>query len=235
VELARAQLARGVRHFLCVGGDGTTHEVLNGALPTTLGAGERITVGMLPLGTGNSFLRDFGITSAEEAMRRVRRGRVQPVDALRIVHRDGSLYAFNLLGLGFAARAGALTNRRFKPLGALGYILAVVQSTVELATDAYPFAADRASSDGRPAILLPVPNSRPPGGGTPMAPPAEVDHREPGGNRLGPRPRGRPRHCRKRPARRRRPGLPPPAAPAAVQSGSSPPVLPLPHPRPGLA
>jgi YegS/Rv2252/BmrU family lipid kinase len=191
IELARAQLARGVRRFVCVGGDGTTHEVLNGALPTLLGGGERLTIGMLPLGTGNSFLRDFGITGPEEAIRRVRRGRTHPVDALRIVHRDGELFAFNLLGLGFAARAGALTNRRYKPLGALGYVAAVVQSTIELPTDAYPFSTDRADRDARPSLLLSFSNSRATGGGMQMAPRAEVDDGELDVIRIGPMPRGR--------------------------------------------
>jgi YegS/Rv2252/BmrU family lipid kinase len=194
IELARARIARGARRFLCVGGDGTTHEVLNGALPTLLAegtAGGRLLLGMLPLGTGNSFLRDFGIESAEEALRRVRRGRARPVDALRIVHRDGTLFAFNLLGLGFAARAGALTNRRFKPLGALGYVAAVVQSTIELATDAYPFSTDRAARDERPSILLSFSNSRATGGGMQMAPRAEVDDGELDVIRIGPMPRSR--------------------------------------------
>jgi YegS/Rv2252/BmrU family lipid kinase len=189
VDLAKRELDRGVRRFLCVGGDGTTHEVLNGALPTA--GSDRVTVAMLPLGTGNSFLRDFGITSAEEATRRIERGHTRAVDALRIVHADGELYAFNLLGLGFAARAGALTNRRYKPLGTAGYIAAVVQSTIELATDAYPFSTDRAPRDERPAILLSFSNSRATGGGMQMAPRAETDDGELDVIRIGPMPRGR--------------------------------------------
>ncbi|GAB4198302.1 MAG: diacylglycerol kinase family lipid kinase [Sandaracinaceae bacterium] len=192
IDLARAQVVRGTRRFLCVGGDGTTHEVLNGALPPLLAEGaERLQIGMLPLGTGNSFLRDFGITNAEEALRRLRRGRAHPVDALRVVHRDGSLFAFNLLGLGFAARAGALTNRRYKPLGTVGYVAAVIQSTIELATDAYPFSTDRAPRDARPALLLSFSNSRATGGGMQMAPRAEVDDGELDVIRIGPMPRGR--------------------------------------------
>lgn len=193
VDLAKRELDRGVRRFLCVGGDGTTHEVLNGAL-AELGAAndsERVTIAMLPLGTGNSFLRDFGITSAEEATRRIERGRTRAVDALRVVHRDGELYAFNLLGLGFAARAGALTNRRYKPLGTAGYIAAVVQSTVELAIDSYPFTTDRAERDARPSILLSFSNSRATGGGMQMAPRAETDDGELDIIRIGPMGRGR--------------------------------------------
>jgi diacylglycerol kinase (ATP) len=193
VDLARREIDRGVRRFLCVGGDGTTHEVLNGAFGG-LGASageERVTVAMLPLGTGNSFLRDFGITNAEEASRRIERGHTRAVDALRIVHAGGELYAFNLLGLGFAARAGALTNRRYKPLGTAGYIAAVVQSTIELATDAYPFSTDRSARDDRRSILLSFSNSRATGGGMQMAPRAETDDGELDIIRIGPMPRGR--------------------------------------------
>jgi YegS/Rv2252/BmrU family lipid kinase len=194
VDLAKREIDRGVRRFLCVGGDGTTHEVLNGAfggLRANAGEADRITVAMLPLGTGNSFLRDFGITNAEEASRRIERGHTRAVDVLRIVHADGELFAFNLLGLGFAARAGALTNRRYKPLGTAGYIAAVVQSTIELATDAYPFSTDRAPRDDRRSILLSFSNSRATGGGMQMAPRAETDDGELDIIRIGPMPRGR--------------------------------------------
>jgi len=194
IELARRELDRGVRRFLCVGGDGTTHEVLNGALPTLLAgadaAHDRLTVAMLPLGTGNSFLRDFGITGAEEAVRRIERGHTRAVDVLRIVHRDGELFAFNLLGLGFAAEVGALTNRRYKPLGAAGYIAAVVQKTIDLPLESYPFSTDRAARDDRRAILLSFSNSRATGGGMQMAPRAETDDGELDVIRISPMSRG---------------------------------------------
>lgn len=188
--LVQRELDRGTRRFLCVGGDGTTHEVLNGAL-SRLAPTDRVTIAMLPLGTGNSFLRDFGVTTAEQAVRRIERGQTRPVDALRVVHAAGELFAFNLVGLGFAARAGGLTNRRYKPLGAAGYVAAVVQSTVELAIDAYPFSTDRAGRDDRPAILLSFSNSRATGGGMQMAPRAEVDDGELDIIRIGPMPRAR--------------------------------------------
>jgi diacylglycerol kinase family enzyme len=91
---------------------------------------------------------------------------------------------------GRAARAGALTNRRYKPLGAAGYVAAVVQSTLELATDAHPFSTDRAPRDGRPAILLSFSNSRATGGGMQMAPRAETDDGELDIIRIGPMSRG---------------------------------------------
>ncbi|MCZ7681126.1 MAG: diacylglycerol kinase family protein [Sandaracinaceae bacterium] len=57
-EIAREAWREGHRRFLGVGGDGTSYEIVNGLFPHE--GGERPVVGMLPLGTGNSFLRDFG-------------------------------------------------------------------------------------------------------------------------------------------------------------------------------
>src|SRR6266481_6225873 len=58
LQLAREAYSQGYRRFLAVGGDGTAHEILNGVLAGNPDA-SRISLGFLPLGTGNSFLRDF--------------------------------------------------------------------------------------------------------------------------------------------------------------------------------
>src|SRR5690242_1235915 len=57
-KIAGDAYSRGVRNFIAVGGDGTSYEVINGILPQAISR-ERPTLGFLPLGTGNSFLRDF--------------------------------------------------------------------------------------------------------------------------------------------------------------------------------
>src|SRR5580693_2545658 len=63
VRLARDAYARGYRRFLAVGGDGTGHEILNGIFGggassegtvAEHAATNRVALGFLPLGTGNS-------------------------------------------------------------------------------------------------------------------------------------------------------------------------------------
>src|SRR3979490_2767496 len=58
VQLAREAYDQGYRHFLAVGGDGTAHEILNGVFAGRKSV-ERVGLGFLPFGTGNSFLREF--------------------------------------------------------------------------------------------------------------------------------------------------------------------------------
>ena len=62
--IARAAYKCGYRKFLAVGGDGTSYEVVNGLFPDSLADNDAsqdkiATLGFLPLGTGNSFLKDF--------------------------------------------------------------------------------------------------------------------------------------------------------------------------------
>ncbi|MGH9681337.1 MAG: acylglycerol kinase family protein, partial [Candidatus Acidiferrales bacterium] len=62
--LAHEAYAGGFRYFIAVGGDGTGYEIVNGLFPEALTEG-RAALGFLPLGTGNSFLRDFTNEGAE--------------------------------------------------------------------------------------------------------------------------------------------------------------------------
>ena len=65
--MAREAYRRGVRNFIAVGGDGTSYEIVNGLFPEVLDDGPP-TLGFLPLGTGNSFLRDFSDRGVEHAI-----------------------------------------------------------------------------------------------------------------------------------------------------------------------
>jgi len=67
VELAYTAALNGATHIICMGGDGSLNEVVNGVMlfkqnnPASA-ALRQIRVGVLPHGTGNDFARMFGIT-----------------------------------------------------------------------------------------------------------------------------------------------------------------------------
>jgi diacylglycerol kinase (ATP) len=163
----------GTRRFLAVGGDGTTFEMLNGLFPEAAEAREPPLLASLPLGTGNSFLRDFGVTDAVAALAAVEAGRERTVDVVRCVHREGELFYVNLLSTGFSATAGELTNRAFKPLGPAGYVAAVLACVARLAHPVLPIRLDDGERDDRPAVLLSFSNSRYTAGTMEMAPRAD--------------------------------------------------------------
>src|SRR5436190_14638541 len=100
VQLAREAYDQGYRRFLAVGGDGTAHEILNGVFAGRT-AVQRIALGFLPLGTGNSFLRDFTEDGAAASIQALLQGRSRTVDLLRLTHAVGEIYSLHLRNVGF--------------------------------------------------------------------------------------------------------------------------------------
>jgi diacylglycerol kinase (ATP) len=173
-RMAREAHQQGFRNFLAVGGDGTSYEIINGLFPLHPAA-EKVSLGFLPLGTGNSFLRDFtdkGLTYAQQAILERKR---RPCDVLELVHREGSLFYINLLSFGFTAQAGELTNRRFKPFGELGYLAAILLTWMKLYYPIFPLKLNGSKGwDRRPCIYLTFSNSRYTGGQLMIAPFADT-------------------------------------------------------------
>jgi diacylglycerol kinase (ATP) len=174
-RLAREAYACGVRKFISVGGDGTAYEIVNGILPAALAAGEqgRARLGFLPLGTGNSFLRDFSHAGTEHAITALLEGRSRACDVVRLVHDDGELYYINLLSVGFVADVAAVANRRFKRLGAAGYALAVVLETASLTPRRFCMRLDGGAGWEQETTFVSFCNSRYTGGRMMMAPSAD--------------------------------------------------------------
>jgi diacylglycerol kinase (ATP) len=172
-EIARKSYGSGNRNFLAVGGDGTSYEIINGLFPEAL-AGERPSLGFLPLGTGNSFLRDFTTRGVENTIEALRAGRRRACDVIRLRHSTGELYYLNLLSLGFPAEVGETTNRRFKPWGELGYMFAVLRHVVNLDYRAFSHRLDDSTEWNRsPNLFLTFSNSRFTGGKMMIAPKAD--------------------------------------------------------------
>lgn len=171
--VARDAYKRGVRRFIGVGGDGTGFEIVNGLFPEAL-EGERPWLGFLPLGTGNSFLRDFTTEGASYSQRALVEHIHRPCDVLRLRHRDGDTYFINLLSFGFVADVCTVTNRRFKSLGEAGYPLGVLWTVAGLRCSPIPFAPDAAALNVAPLAFVSFNNSRFTGGKMMMAPSADT-------------------------------------------------------------
>jgi len=197
-RIAREAYGRGYRRFLAVGGDGTSYEIVNGLFPeSTLfenraqvsdrrsaesSEGEQIpTLGFLPLGTGNSFLRDFApgpsaSDGLEHSMQALLARRSQPCDVLRLTHRGGMLYYTNLLSVGFAADVAALRHRRFQGLGQFGYLFSIFLCLARLNRRPFPVRFDdQQEFDRRRCLFLTFNNSKFTGGTMMIAPDAVTD------------------------------------------------------------
>ena len=174
-KIATDAFARGTRKFIAVGGDGTSFEIVNGLFPLNGGAAPP-TLAFLPLGTGNSFLRDFSDRGVEFAMEALLAGRSQACDVLRLGHADGVLHYINLLSMGFAADVATMRARRFSGWGELGYQTSIFICLARFRRRPFPLSVDREQNvDRRPCLFLTFNNSKFTGGTMMIAPKAEVN------------------------------------------------------------
>ena len=175
MRIARDAYVQGYRKFIAVGGDGTSYEIVNGLFPQALG-GQPPTLGFLPLGTGNSFLRDFTDRGVDGAMEALLAQRTRPCDVLRMAHRDGVIHYINLLSVGFAADVNMTRSRTFSGWGEFGYFLSIFLRLARLDRRPFPLRAEGMTEiDRRRCLFLTFNNSKFTGGTMMIAPDAKVD------------------------------------------------------------
>lgn len=172
-ELARQAYSSGCNKFISVGGDGTSFEIINGLFPEAQN-GERPTLAFLPLGTGNSFLRDFSDRGADHSIEALLEGRARPCDVLRLTHSGGVVYYTNLLSMGFSADVATMRARHFGGWGEAGYQSSIFICLARFRRRAFPLKVEGGELDQRPCLFLTFSNSKFTGGTMMIAPKAEI-------------------------------------------------------------
>jgi diacylglycerol kinase (ATP) len=174
-EIAREAWAQGYRKFISVGGDGTSYEIVNGLFPLHDGS-QAPTLGFLPLGTGNSFLRDFSDKGVEYAMESLIARRSRKCDVLRLRHKGGVLHYINLLSVGFTADVATMRARSFSGWGEAGYQTSIFICLARFRRRPFPLSVDGEQNiDRRPCLFLTFNNSKFTGGTMMIAPEAATD------------------------------------------------------------
>jgi len=113
---------------LCVGGDGTVHEVANGLLRGGLDR-PRPTLAILPAGSGNDFARQLGIPRDMAAWARLMAaGPTRAIDAGHLGWAGGGEWFLNVASFGFTGATALVTDRMGKRLGGLSYVVGAVRA-----------------------------------------------------------------------------------------------------------
>jgi YegS/Rv2252/BmrU family lipid kinase len=174
-RITREAYGQGVRNFIAVGGDGTSYEVVNGLFPESISK-EPARLGFLPLGTGNSFLRDFSDKGVAYAIESLLADRTHTCDVLRLRHRAGIIYYINLLSMGFSADVATLRAQRFAHWGELGYFTSIFLTLARFNRRPFPVRVDGQDMfDDRRCLFITFNNSKFTGGTMMIAPKAEVN------------------------------------------------------------
>lgn len=187
-RVAREAVENGYRLLIAVGGDGIVHEIVNGLM--RVGAGpDDVTLGIIPAGSGNDFIKmlDLPANDIASACQRIGRGHTRVVDVGRInnlISADRVVFSLgdgrpgyftNALGIGFDAMV-AYESQKIDWLTGLPLYLVAVIRTLALAYRTphmeIDFDGNRISQR---VTLISVSNGRCQGGGFWLTPDAEVD------------------------------------------------------------
>jgi len=127
-NISKDAIKSGFKRILTIGGDGSPFEVLNAVKKEE--ELKELELGIIPAGTGNSFLRDFIDIDYRKIIERILSGRSRKIDVVEIEYGDGKnrkkTYYLNILGVGLIADILKLTNDKLKFLGEFGYSLSVL-------------------------------------------------------------------------------------------------------------
>lgn len=123
----------GGARFIACGGDGTVNEVVNGAINC-----EDAEVGVIPIGTGNDFCRNFGAPDVFKDIKAQFLSGSAPCDAIRykttLNDKDITGYAVNMFNIGFDCNVADLTaDMKKKPFisGSLAYLLSIFATLIK--------------------------------------------------------------------------------------------------------
>ena len=174
IELAARAVAGGCRQVLAVGGDGTVHECANGIFSQHATPTAEVTLGVMPIGTGNDWARSHGIPKdyAEVAALMAAGGhRLHDVGLAELG--DGARRHFvNVAGLGFDAHVvEALPDRT---LGPMAYLVGLAKGLMTYRAVSLGLTFGERRIDSRAFVLF-FAIGRYCGSGMNVAPKAEVD------------------------------------------------------------
>jgi diacylglycerol kinase (ATP) len=168
--MTRQAVDSGADVLAVMGGDGMMHLGLN-TCASARAAGSAVSLGVIPAGTGNDFVRGMGLDpqDAVAAAAAIGTGRSTLVDLARVNGR----YVGAVVATGFDALVNRRANAMPWPKGSLRYPLATVAELRVFAPLRYRLTVDGATRE-LDAMLVAVANTSSYGGGMKICPDADA-------------------------------------------------------------
>ena len=180
--LVRNALGEGCNLIICVGGDGTLNEVVNGFFDQQKSLSREAALAVVPCGSGGDFRRSLGLTgSVRSALAAILAGDTREVDVGRLSYRSFSSEPadrlfINIASFGLSARVAHLVRRQPSYLGGSGrFFLATVQALLSHKNQHVNLEVDGEPVPPRILNTAAVANGRFFGGGMQIAPRALID------------------------------------------------------------
>lgn len=137
IDLVQNAIKKGYRNIISVGGDGTLHNVVNGVMLQRYVKTSNITIGVLPLGTGNDWIKTYKQPNSIEKALEIISKKTTILQDIGVITTDkNTIYYNNVAGIGYD---GYIVNKLkyLKKFGALSYLLAGIYGLIFYKKSAY--------------------------------------------------------------------------------------------------
>lgn len=173
-EFARTHGLEDYDAVISIGGDGTLNEVVNGLLRREDEV--KVPLGILPMGTGNSLMKDLGCETADDAIQDLFSGKRFSMDAFEADVDGEPRYGCNMVGCGLPSAVNhyAEASRAFK---SQRYNVGVIKALCRYTSVGYEFTANDSDKTWTSDFIL-VSNTQHIGSGIRIAPDAELNDGE---------------------------------------------------------
>ena len=156
-ELLQQAIENEILNIICVGGDGTLHNIVNGIMGQTIVPSNQINIGVIPIGTGNDWVKTHDIPNDfEKAIQIIKNGNIKTQDLGKIefLNDDRKLVYFNnFAGVGFDGFVVSKVHK-YKHFGALAYLTGAVLGLFSFKNFKSKVAVDNKEINSKTLMIL---------------------------------------------------------------------------------
>ena len=155
INLVDTAVREGFRNIISVGGDGTLHHVVNGILRQRYIKSSEIKLGVIPLGTGNDWIKTYHIpTNLEQVIDVLQNNHTVYQDIGVITLANGEAEYFNnIAGIGYDGYVVKKLNS-LKRLGSIAYLLSGLQGLLFYRKSKYQIKIQRQIIEEKCLMIL---------------------------------------------------------------------------------
>lgn len=180
--LAREAARSGFDVVVCVGGDGTLNEIINGLMSFEGSAAKKVRLGYIPRGTGCDFAKSLAIPyELDRALLTIKENKTRRIDLGRLTYKDqegkpACRYFHNVLSFGLGGEVDHRVNNTTKVFGGfVSFIWATLISIICYSKKRIRLRIDESFDEEVITWNIAVANGQYHGGGMWVAPGASMD------------------------------------------------------------
>lgn len=178
----RRAILEGTDQIICVGGDGTFNEVVNGFMTDDGPLRQGVSLGFISQGTGCDFARTVPLPKEiDQVMELIRSTTIRPIDLGRIKYQDRhgksvTRFFHNMTSFGISGEVAARVNRNSRIFGGFAsFMWATIVSLLLYKHKVVHLTLDHGSPQKITIWNIAIANGQYQGGGMRVAPHAAVD------------------------------------------------------------